>query len=392
MEKARLRSLILALPLSLLLSGCGPSMGESARFSSATRLTQSPPTGTEAPLSSSPIAEIGGPMVSVSAVEALGGVFLKYEQDFRTYIEQHWTADGAGWAASNYYDRAKIYYIWYERTGNAAYLERAHALALDYRINYLEANNYGSSAHWAMMAGLAIHYRLTGDQESRRAIGALADGFALPYYLNNLGDVNAQMDNRIQARVLNSFLYAWQIGAPSLGVPNIQPDGSDWGTPGSNDWASLLRDALNKILSSQSADGAYRWVGQCGYNKPFMVGLLNDALIEYYEKFDKDPRILSAIKKSLDYMWAKNWRSDKAIFDYLDADCAVHGETSEGSADLNNMMLPGFGFVYQHTKDVTYKQRGDEILAGGVNGAWIQGGKQFNQSYTNSYKYFFYRQ
>src|SRR3712207_8429963 len=51
------------------------------------------------------------------SVEALGGDFAKYEQDFRTYSDQHWNVEGATWNAGpgeqggNYYDRAKIYYV-----------------------------------------------------------------------------------------------------------------------------------------------------------------------------------------------------------------------------------------------------------------------------------------
>jgi len=40
----------------------------------------------------------------------------------------------------------------------------------------------------------------------------------------------------------------------------------------------------------------------------------------------------------------------------------------------------------------TYKTEADAIFAGGVNQAFLTGYKQFNQNYTSSYRYLFYRQ
>jgi hypothetical protein len=99
----------------------------------------------------------------MSDISSLGGVYSEYVADFTQWSQSHWTSEGAGWVDANYYDRAKIYYEWWAATGNDTYLQRANALVLDYRVNYLEANNYGPAAHWAMMAGVALHYAVTGD-------------------------------------------------------------------------------------------------------------------------------------------------------------------------------------------------------------------------------------
>jgi hypothetical protein len=300
-----------------------------------------------------------GAAPSVAAVEGQGGAFARYEQDFRTWSENHWAVDGAQWDKANYYDRAMIYYVWWARTGNPTYLERGHALVLNYRKNYLEANNYGSTPHWAMLDGLALHYLLTGDEASRTAIGRVADSFSYPYYMNNLQDPTAEMENRMQARVLMSFVLAGYIKAPSqLG----------------NDWGVRAREALTKILASQAPDGAYRFTrtnNQCGYNKPFMVGILNDAMVRYYTLFDRDTRILPSVKRAVDYMWANDWVPSANAFVYLGGNCSSYGDRTP-AADLNNLIATGFGFVYQQTGDATYRTRGDAVFAGGVYCRWLR--------------------
>ena len=319
-----------------------------------------------------------GAVPSVSAVEAQGAAFAKYEQDFRTYADRHWAQEATAWDQANYYDRAMIYYVWWARTGNTTYLERAHALVLDYRRNYVERNDYGVPPHWAMFDGLALHYLLTGDEASRTAVGRIADTFTVPYYVANLGSTTAEMENRMQARVLLGFVIANYIKAPTR-------TGQDWGV--------RARDALTKILASQAADGAYRMAGpinQCGYNKPFMVGLLNDAMIRYHTLFERDGRILTSIKKSVDYMWANDWRAGERAFVYLAGPC--NGAPVGTAVDINNLVTSGFGFVSQQTGAATYRTRGDAVFSGGVYGTWLPGSKQFNQQYTSSYRYLALRQ
>ena len=36
-----------------------------------------------------------------------------------------------------------IYYVWWARTGNATYLSRANAMAVDYRDRYIVPANFG---------------------------------------------------------------------------------------------------------------------------------------------------------------------------------------------------------------------------------------------------------
>ncbi|WP_204985753.1 hypothetical protein, partial [Microvirga pakistanensis] len=288
------------------------------------------------------------------------------------YAAQHWSLEGSAWDEANYYDRAEIFYNWYNRTGDSSYLTKANALAVDYRDDYLKANDYAPSAHWSQIAGVALHYVATGDEASRTAVGRVADNFAVEYYVANLGNLNAEMDNRIQARTLEAFLYAKKIDAPSAAGHN---------------WDSLLQSSLEKILAAQGADGGYHFAQ--GGVVPFMTGILNDTLIDYYTNYKADPRILTAVKKSLDYLWSHTWDEASQSFLYVEKPNSF-GEVPEPAPDLNNMITSGFGWVYKMTGDVTYKQRGDQVFAGGVNGSWLEGSKQFNEQYTSSLKYLAY--
>jgi hypothetical protein len=322
--------------------------------------------------------QLVGATVPAAETAALPAPFAKYETNFRTYADKHWALSGAVWT-ENYYDRAEIYYAWWVRTGDVEYWKRATAMAVNYRRDYIELNAYAPAAHWYQPEGLELHYLLTGDEATRTAVGRVGDLFNLPYYMGHLTDLAGDMENRIQARTLMAFLTAWKLNAPS---------------PAGASWAALLPQALTRILASQDASGAYRFTAvanQCGYNKPFMVGLLNDAFIKYHTYFSPDARVLPAIQKSVDYMWTSDWNVAGRGFVYLDGPCPGHDELQVPSPDLNNLIVNGYAWVYQQTKTPVYRDRADQIFAGGVDLAWLDGTKQFNQSYSTAFRYLAYR-
>jgi hypothetical protein len=321
---------------------------------------------------------IVGETLTVREAARRSAVIRRHDETFARFADRHWARDGANWEKGNYYDRAAIYYAAWARTGKAEYWRRGTEMALDYRRNYLEASEYKASAHWAMLDGMVLHYLLTGDEASRTAVGRVADQMAVPYYMSNLQSTTAEMENRMQARVLLSFVLADAVDAPSR-------EG--------HQWEALARQALPKILASQSPDGAYRFkypgVNQCGHNKPFMAGLLNDALIRYHARVEADRRILPAVRKSLDYMWRNNWRARDRAFVYLDGPC---GRDRVGVApDLNNLLVTGYAWYARESGDDEYRRRADEIFAAAAAGSWLDGAKQFNQQYSATHNYIGYR-
>ena len=120
--------------------------------------------------------------------------------------------------------------------------------------------------------------------------------------------------------------------------------------------------------------------------QPFMVGLVSEALIQYYEE-TKDSRIPPVIKIAMDGIWDWAWiPADKAFF------YESTGDTSSGAPDLNLLIAPAYAWLYRMTGDPVYQERGDLIFEGGVEGAWLDQGKQFSQNYRWSFDFVKWRQ
>ncbi len=361
-------------PLGLYAEVCTGSATQKWTVTAWTGVTPTPSS-----LSPATVASLEGPLPSVASIEARGGVWATYESKFRTWAENHWTADGSNWGSAYFYDRAKIFYVWWARTGNAAYLSRAHALVADFRTRYIEGGGYRPDAHYADMEGIALHYLLTGDERSLLAVGRVADMFYEPGYQDQLGDTTGIGDPRVQARALTSIILARQLKAPSL-----------WGT----DWTVAARSTVNQILRTQSADGAYRWWVTCYKNEPWIDGLLNQALIDYYTFVEADPRVATMVRRNVDYLWTNNWIPASRAMTYMDGACTWGPNTGSGpgpAPEANMLVLSGFGFTYRTTGDPKYITQGDQVLTGGVNGSWYNGSKHFNQIHMSSYQYFQYR-
>ena len=337
-------------------------------------------------------SELVGPTISTSATRSQGGAFAKYESEFKRYADHHWKATADAWE-QNYYDRSLLFYAAWIRTGDPEYWRRGTMMALNYRRKYLEPNAYGIQPHWAQVRGLELHYRLTGDTMSRRAVaGIFAHGlsaFSMKLWGPKADIENPQseyMENRIQARVLQGALASYRMNASYT-----RPDGLAFRA---SEWPTRLRDVLSKILSTQQADGSYSWVQVCGGQLNYMVGMLNDVLIEYYRDFEPDPRIPIAVEKANEYLWTRQWIPGEQAFKYASVNCAKVGGM-EAAGDLNGLLIASFGWLYQRTGDAKWRTRGDAILAGLVSQKWAgnyTGDKQFNQAFAESYRYLGWRQ
>jgi hypothetical protein len=318
--------------------------------------------------------ELSGPTVTVTRSRLAGAAYARYEADFAQFADYHWKLQGANWT-EDYYDRALIYYAFWLRSANPEYFRRATLLAVAYRTQYLEPNDYGSSPHWSQLEGLEQHYLLTGDEKSRVAIARVAE--VMNAYHSALADtVNSTwLENRIQARVLQSYLLALRLTAEG---------------PKALDWKALLDDGLNRTLQTQRADGSYGFPNTCYASLNYMAGVLNDVMIKMYTLYRADERIPSAIRKSADYMWRTQWLDDARAFKYVSADCEGTGGPTP-APDLNNLIVTSFSWTAQQSGDGTYEQRAEQIFAGAVNGGFIDGTKQFNQEYTTSFRHLSYR-
>ena len=125
--------------------------------------------------------------------------------------------------------------------------------------------------------------------------------------------------------------------------------------------------------------------GKASYVQPFMVALSAEALIGYYD-LTKDNRVPPLLKLAADRVWEKSWDPSTQSFLYYNED-----GTSGPTPDLNLLIAPLYGWVYQQTADAAYRTMGDAIFTGGVQGAWLVGGKQFSQNYRWSFDYLKWR-
>ena len=60
---------------------------------------------------------------------------------------------------------------------------------------------------------------------------------------------------------------------------------------------------------------------------------------------------------------------------------------TDPAPDLNLLIAPAYAWMYRQTGDITYRQQGDQIFAGGVRSADLDEVKQFNQNYEFSFDY-----
>jgi hypothetical protein len=304
-----------------------------------------------------------------------GSAFPAYETTFTQYSDVHWGAEGSTWEG-NYYDRALNHYAYWVRGGEAKYFERATRLAVDYRAQYLEPNNYGASPHWSQLEGLALHYWLTGDERSRTAVLTVADrltsGFPPAYMGNPTSEYN---EGRIQQRVLIAAVYAWVL-------------------EDSRDWAPTIRTYVGGLAGLQQANGSYAWPNACGYTKNFMLALQNDALIKSYQLFEADVRIPPMVKKAIDWQWSTQWDPVQKGFKYISETCnnPDSGGDPTPAPDLNMFHTGPIGWYYRLSGDAAYRTMGETVFSSGLAGAYPQGSKQYNEMYYNSFNYLAYRQ
>jgi len=307
------------------------------------------------------------------AIPAAGSPFPTYESQFVTYSDRHFATEGVQWEQANYYDRAFSHYVYWMRSGVPEYWKRATALALDYRIKYLEAYGFNPPPHWMLLEGIAWHYWLTGDEASRQAVIRTAQQLVFLYPAAQLANPAGEyIEGRIQARLLLGTLLGLWVG------------------DNTRDWGSLATQYARAIQATQRSDGSFSWPNWCGFQGNYMVGLQNDALIKYYEGFVPDTSLISTIRRSIDYLRRTAWSSSQQAFGYMTGVCPNVGDPTP-AVDLNMLMVAGPAFLGARTGQRQYLAFADSIADGAIRGAWLDGSKQFNQQYYDSYLWLWYR-
>jgi hypothetical protein len=264
-----------------------------------------------------------------------------------------------------YYDGERVYYQIADYTNDSKWLACAQAAESVYRDGYLAPNNYQAAGWMVFPHGLWKDYLRTQDGTSRDALIALSQNAAFSQDWFALGELSDPALSREVAYNLQSKILAHE-----LGVSN---------EAGMHRLAQESFNHMDSWFVSKSAP----------YIRPFMVALTSEALIMYYNKTG-DSRVLPTLQMAWDYLWNCCWLPGGLnSFMYTDRPHPTGGQ--EPAPDLNMLIAPVFGWLYNQTGATKWRDRGDQIFMGGVQNAYLYQGKQFNQNYRYSFDYIAYR-
>jgi len=255
-----------------------------------------------------------------------------------------------------YYDGTRVAYQIADYTGDKAFADYAKN-PLDVYRPYVIDSKGGVPGYRVFPQGLRMHFERTGDESSKQAAFSLLNAAYGANGIITVGLIAPSM-SREAAYAIEAMIEAENLGQPRN--PRL---------------AEYVAIALGHLEQWFSGDPIYY--------QPFMFGLTAEALIRCYE-LTSDPRILPALRAGADWTWANAWVMDKQAFVY-------EFPGSNASPDLNLLIAPVYGWIYSQTGDKSYIEKGDQIFTGGVEGAWLDQGKQFNQSYRWSMDYLKWR-
>jgi hypothetical protein len=260
---------------------------------------------------------------------------------------------------ATYYDAQRVFYQIADFTGDKKWVDYAIAAMKIYRDRYVLPNHGMVPGYWNFSQGIAMHHHRTKDEKSREAVKLLATRAAFAPDTTPEHQLKKAGLSRENAYVILARLNAEVVGEPRTArLPK------------------LVDNALGHIdqwFVSHTAD----------YVQPFMVGLTAEALIRWHAK-EGDERVLPALKQAAVSLWKEYWVPKSNAFKYMNKEVPGEGNTNP-APDLNQLIAPIYAWIYHMTGDVAYRNRAIVIFKGGVDAAFLSGGKQFNQSYRLSF-------
>ena len=301
-----------------------------------------------------------------------------------------------------YYDGERVYYQIASYTGNTAFWNAcaAKAEAL-YRDQYAIPSTGATAGYWVFTKGLRLDFERTGDTLSRTTAELISqnspfsrDGACCPAPsgYNEAG----QEFSREVAYTINSYMDTEALGFPVR--------------VNKNTYIGFALGHIDQWFTTFTNPISGQW-----WIQPFMVGLTMRALMQVYDDTPPASRtadmllIPSYIKKALDGLWTGNipgatpgqgarlntTATSTSFFyaTFIDAgSCGATPCIQLPADDLNLLIAPAFAWYYLQTGDTTYRTRGDQVFAGGVTGAFLGNGKQFDQNYIYSIDYVTWRE
>lgn len=266
---------------------------------------------------------------------------------------------------ATYYDAEWVFFQIADYTHDTSWYSCAQAAQTVYGQQYVIASNGFIPGYWNFSHGLTQSYLRTGDTAAKNAEILLATNAAFSRDSTQVSETVSALLSREVAYAIMGYLNAEDLGQP--------------------------RRARLQTLVNQAFDHLNQWtVAQSVYVKPFMVSLTAHALISYYDRTG-DSRVIPALTVALDWLWDHTWVPSANAFMYIDRVVPGEGDTTP-AADLNLLIAPAYAWIYYQTGEPRFLERADAIFSGGVQGAWLSNGKQFDQSYRWSFEFVKWRQ
>jgi hypothetical protein len=287
--------------------------------------------------------------------------------------------------AATYYDGQRVMLQIADYLGDASFKTCANAARSTYRDAYVMRAEVmgGVPGYWIFPTGLFLDFKATGDQKSKDAVVAMSRRGAFCAVSGADSSPRTALSREIAYCGL-TYILSEQMGEPKS--PR-RDELFNYMFGHLRAWidVSPLSRVANPFDESPRCAGKY-------YVQPFMVGLTLHSLIQLHS-YTSDPRVPAAVKEAVDWLWEKHWVAADQSFVYENCVDAPGGAYPKqpGAPDLNLLIAPAFAWVFKQTGEDKYRERGDAIFAGGVQRAWLDGAKQFNQNYMWSPDYIRWR-
>lgn len=261
-----------------------------------------------------------------------------------------------------YYDGTRVMFQIYDYTRDTKWLTGAQQSLGIYRDTYVLPNTGGLPGYWLFPIGLRMDWQRTASAASKNA----------EILMSQNGSFCRDTDNPCV-----SFNLSREAAYVLMTLQN----------------AEILGEAhrARRDVIRESVYGHFtQWMATPrppGQLSPFMMGLSAHAVIRDWEATG-DVRALPSIRALADWLWANAWDASKNAFVY---DLNGFDGPAIGAPDLSLLIAPLYAWVWKQTGASWYRDVGDQVWLGGVNGAYLYNGKQFNQSYWWSFDYVIWR-
>ena len=296
----------------------------------------------------------------------------QWEKQMKTFgsrtCDELRTADPEKKLAVTYYDAVWIYYRIADHTRDKKWIGCVDAALAAYRDGYVFANGGKVPGFWVFPHGLWEDWKRRQDPKSKEALLLLANKAAFAYAPPDwTKDANSRDGgSREVAYALMTKYLAKDVG--------------------------YTDETRIEELVSQAFGHMDQWFGgkTANYVRPFMVALTAEALIMHHARTG-DRRVLPVLKLAADGLWKCCWNRNQEAMAYTDRDTDSGGQ--DPAIDLNLLIAPLYGWLYQQTGIEQYRERGDALFMGGVaaGDSYLASGKQFNQNYRWSFDYVAWR-